>query len=187
MSEIFDEKNMKERLETCIPEGEALLAGIHCVNKELHVFRYYQNCVPHEDKLYKLEDVEPRILQVAKSKYSVDDLYIGITQNYFVFKTCLERKYLYEFDYVKEDVTQELESIEEAVCLRDIGHCFRLSDIVKCEFKKQLFGAILCELEFKDKSTFKLLLPKKAGLGKGMPNHAEYKEKIIDCLGRKNK
>ena len=62
----------------------------------------------------------------------------------------------------------ELENKEEFVYLRDIGHCFRLSDIAKCEFKNQLFRAVKCELEFKDKSTFKLLLPKKAGLGNGI-------------------
>lgn len=182
MSEIFDANRMKDRLGKYIPEGETLVAGIHCVNKELHIFRYYQNSVPHEDRVFKLEDVEPKILQVSKSKYSTDDLYIGITQNYFVFTTCLDRKFYYEFDYVKE--APELEHIGEFVYFRDIGHCFRLSDIVKCEFKNGIFGAVKCNLEFKDKSTFKLLLPKKAGLGSGMPDHAQYREKIIACLTR---
>ncbi len=118
MTGIFDEKNMKERLEKHIPEGETLLAGIHCVNKEPHIFRYYQNSVPHEDKVYQLDDAEPKVLQVVKSKYSTDDLYIGITQNHFVFATCLDCKYLYEFDYVKDDAAYEL------------------TDIEKCEFKK---------------------------------------------------
>lgn len=182
MAEIFSESNMKERLGKYIPDGETLLAGIHCVNKELHVFRYYQNSVPHEDRVYKLDDVEPKVLQVAKSKYSTDDLYIGITQNHFVFATCLERKYLYEFEFVKDDEPHELEDIDEYVYLRDIGHCFKLEDIAKCEMKKGLFGAVKCNLEFKDKSTFKLLLPKMAGMGNGMPNHAQYKEQIMACL-----
>lgn len=184
MSGIFDENNMKDRLGNYIPEGETLLAGIHCVNKELHIFRYYQNSVPHEDRVFKLEDVEPKILQVSKSKYSTDDLYIGITQNYFIVTTCTDCKFFYEFDYVKEDVPLELENIEKFVYLKDIGHCFRLSDIVKCEFKNHLLGAVKCNLEFRDKSTFKLILPKKAGLGNGMPDHAECREKIIACLTR---
>ncbi len=184
MSEIFDEKNMRERLGVYLPVGETLLAGVHCVNKESHMFRYYPNSVPHEDKIVKLEDVEPKILKVSKSKYSIEDFYIGITQNYFIFTTCMDSKFAYRFDYVQEDATQELENVEEFIYLRDIGHCFRLSDIVKCEFKNQLFGAVKCELEFRDKSTFKLLLPKRAGLGKGMPNHAEYREMIIACLTR---
>ena len=182
MAGIFDEKTMQERLGKHIPEGETLVAGIHCVNNELHVFRYYQNSVPHEDKIYKLDDVEPKVLQVAKSKYSTDDLYIGITQNHFVFATCLERKYLYEFDFVPDDAAYELTDIDEYVYMRDVGHCFKLSDIAKCEFKKGIFGSMKCDLEFKDKSTFKLLLPKKAGMGNGMPNHAQYREQIMNCL-----
>ena len=35
MSEIFDERNMKKRLEMHIQKGEILLAGIHCVNKRI--------------------------------------------------------------------------------------------------------------------------------------------------------
>lgn len=182
MSGIFDEKNMKVRLEKHIPEGETLLAGIHCVNKELHVFRYYQNSVRREDKVYQIDDAEPKVLQVAKSKYSTEALYIGITQNHFVFATCLDSKFLYEFDYVKDDTAYELSDIDEYVYLRDIGHCFKLTDIEKCEFKKGMLGSVKCNLEFKDKSTFKLLLPKKAGMGNGMPNHTQYREQIIDCL-----
>ena len=33
MAGVFDVKNMEERLGKHIPEGETLLAGIHCVNK----------------------------------------------------------------------------------------------------------------------------------------------------------
>ena len=43
MTGIFDEKNMKERLGKHVPEGETLMAGIHCVNKELRVFRIIWN------------------------------------------------------------------------------------------------------------------------------------------------
>ncbi len=101
---------------------------------------------------------------------------------HFVFTTCLDCKYLYEFDYVKDDAVYELSDIDEYVYLGDIGHCFKLTDIEKCEFKKGMLGSVKCYLEFKDKSTFKLLLPKKAGMGNGMPNHTQYREQIIDCL-----
>ena len=47
MAGVFDVKNMEERLGKHIPEGETLLAGLHCVNKELHVVRYYQNSAPY--------------------------------------------------------------------------------------------------------------------------------------------
>lgn len=184
MSEILDENNMRERLGRYISEGEDLIAGIHCITKELHIFRYYKNCVPQEDDIKYAGDKFPSILQVAKSKYATDDLYIGITQNYFIVTTCMDStKFLYEFDYVKEDSPVELEEIEDTVLLRDIGHCFKRSDIVKCEFKNNIFGA-KCNLKFRDNSMFKLLLPKRAGLGKGMPHHAEYRERIIDGLAK---
>lgn len=87
MAGVFDVKNMEERLGKHIPEGETLLAGVHCVNKELQVLRYYQNSAPYINK------------------------------------------YVY---------------------LRDIGHCFKLSDIETCEFKKGLFEEIVCgpEVDF---------------------------------------
>ncbi|MGN0641429.1 MAG: hypothetical protein ACI4JT_10830 [Oscillospiraceae bacterium] len=194
MSEIFDESNMQNRLGEYVPEGETLAAGIHVVNKELHIFRYYQNCVPEGDKLYWLDDVEPKVLQATKSKFATDDLYIGITQNYFIVATCTPNtKFLYKFDFVDNSEPHELESTENFVNrdgiapridLRDIGHIFKLSDITKCEFKKGMFGSVKCDLEFKDKSTFKLMFPKKAGLGNGMPHHEEFKEKIIAALTR---
>lgn len=182
MAGVFDVKNMEERLGKHIPEGETLLAGIHCVNKELQVLRYYQNSAPYDDKVVRIEDAETNVLQVKKSKYSAHDLYIGITQNHFVFTTCEDRKYAYEFDYVTDDVAYELSDINEYVYLRDIGHCFKLSDIETCEFKKGLFGSIKCKLVFKDKSTFQLLLPNRAGAGNPMPNHLQYREQIMDCL-----
>lgn len=196
MSEIFDESNMQNRLGEYVPEGETLAAGIHVVNKELHIFRYYQNCVPKDDKVYwyYLDDVEPKVLQATKSKFATDDLYIGITQNYFIVATCTPNtKFLYKFDFVDINEPHELESTENfvnrdgiapSIDLRDIGHIFKLSDITKCEFKKGMFGSVKCDLEFRDKSTFKLLFPKKAGLGNGMPHHEEFREKIIATLTR---
>lgn len=57
---------MQNRLGQYVPERETLAAGIHVVNKELHIFRYYQNCVPEGDKLYWLDDVEPKVLQANR-------------------------------------------------------------------------------------------------------------------------
>lgn len=76
----------------------------------------------------------------------------------------------------------EVDKIDNILLLKNIGHCFRLDDIFKCELKKGILGSIKCMLEFNNGSTFKLLLPKLAGLGRGMPNHARFKDEIISRL-----
>lgn len=182
MSFIFDAELMKERLEKYIPDGETLTAGIHCITKELHIYNYYLNAIVADNMLVGAADTEERVLRVKKSKYSTEDIYIGITQNYFVFDTCTECKFLYEFDYLKNNVQADVDKIDNTLPLKNIGHCFRLDDIVKCELKKGMFGSIKCMVEFNNGSTFNMLLPKLAGLGKGMPNHARFKDEIISRL-----
>ena len=69
----------------------------------------------------------------------------------------------------------------------DVGHLFKLADIVNAEAKNKLFGAILLSFKFKDGCEFKLTLPKKAGVGNGIPNHLENRDMIIKCIIEANK
>ncbi len=43
-------------------------------------------------------------------------------------------------------------------------------------------GSVKCFITMKNGSSFKLLLPKLGGVGGGMPNHAKYREAIIERL-----
>lgn len=44
-------------------------------------------------------------------------------------------------------------------------------------------GSVKCFLTMKNGSYFKLMFPKLGGLGGGMPNHAKYRDMIIERLG----
>ena len=47
-----------------------------------------------------------------------------------------------------------------------------------------MMGAVNCAITFRDGSFLKLQMPKRGGLGGGMPHHAEYREKILARLER---
>lgn len=51
MSEIFDETNMKQVLGKYMPQGEALLAGIHAISKETNIRQVFEKCVYMEDRI----------------------------------------------------------------------------------------------------------------------------------------
>lgn len=44
-------------------------------------------------------------------------------------------------------------------------------------------GSVKCNIAMKNGTYFKLLLPKLGGLGGDMPNHTQYRDAIIACLG----
>lgn len=146
MSGIFDEGRMLQVLGSCIPEGEALSAGIHGIT-----------------------------LQVNKKKTSWFDVYIGVTDHHLLVAECEERKYLTAAYPMLPDLRKTV--------AEDIGVCFPLADIQSCEIKNSIMGAVNCSIAFKDGGFLKLQLPKRGGLGKAMPHHAEYREKIISRLG----
>ncbi|MCI8951120.1 MAG: hypothetical protein HFG49_13965 [Lachnospiraceae bacterium] len=145
MSEIFDENNMRNILENCIPDGETLAAGIHGIT-----------------------------LQINKKKTSKFDVYIGITERYLLVVECEERIYLNNFYHIPD--------LRKGVA-EDIGTCFLLEDIKSCEMKNGIMGAVNCSITLKDGSFLKLQMPKRGGLGGGMPHHTEYREKIMARLG----
>ena len=67
-----------------------------------------------------------------------------------------------------------------------LGHTsvFPLADIQSCVIKKGMMGAVNCAITLKDGSFLKLQMPKRGGLGGGMPHHAEYREPILARLER---
>lgn len=144
MSGIFDEGNMMQVLNSCLPDGETISAGIHGIT-----------------------------LQVNKKKTSRFDVYIGITEYYLIVAECEERKYLNEFYRIPD---------KRKTVAEDIGTCFPLAQIQSCEIKNAVMGAVNCSITLKDGSFLKLQLPKRGGLGGGMPHHTEYREKIIARL-----
>ncbi|MCI8970998.1 MAG: hypothetical protein HFF99_05975 [Oscillibacter sp.] len=145
MAGIFDEANMRQVLEPCIPEGETLAAGIHGIT-----------------------------LQVNRKKTSYFDVYVGVTEHYLLVAECEERKHL-------TAAYPNLPDLRKTVA-EDIGVCFPFSGIQSCAVKKGMMGAVNCSITFRDGGFLKLQLPKRGGLGGGMPHHAEYREAILARL-----
>ena len=94
MAGIFDEGNMMQILEGCIPEGETFLAGVHGIT-----------------------------LQVNKKKTSVFDVYVGITEHYLLVAECEERKYLNEFYRIADRRKTVEEDLGTCLPLAQIQSC----------------------------------------------------------------
>ena len=181
MADIFNEANMRETLKEYIPAGEVLLAGIHAIAKETMVTGIFGKCIRTEDSL--VPDENGGTVALKKRKYSTYDIYFGITQSSFLIVGCEKHSYLYQF---KDDLRVREEDIQELaseLSFDDIGTCYPLTDIQKCEIKKGWMGSVKCHITMKNGSYFKLLLPKLGGLGGGMSHHAEYRQAIIARLG----
>lgn len=138
---------------------------------ENYMLAVLQPCLPPEEKL--LAAVKAITLQVNKKKTSFFDVYIGLTASYLLVIECEERCYLND-EYRIPDWRKTV--------AEDLGTCFALSEIQSCVVKKGIMGAINCALTMRDGGFIKLQIPKRAGLGGGMPNHLANREKIVACL-----
>ncbi len=180
MSEIFDEANMRQSLEKYIPEGETLQAGIHAIAKETKVTGIYGKCIRKEDSL--VPDENGGIIALNKKKYSTYDIYLGITQSSLIITECEQYSYFYQFKDNPDVNGANIQEITSELSFTDIGTCFPLTDIQNCEKKNGWMGSVKCSLTMKNRSYFKLVLPKRGGLGGGMPHHTEYLTTIIARL-----
>lgn len=184
MSGIFDEKRMQQVLEKYIPKGEVLKAGIHGIGQEINILQTFKNCICAGEDLVPSPNGE--IIRINKGKVAAFDIYIGITENYLILSQCQTNKWYYKSDMLSEADSDIAVEIRNRVPLADIGTCFPLADIQDCKIKKVWMGAFNCMITLKNGSFFKIQLPKRGGLGNGMPHHAEYREAILACLNDKN-
>lgn len=180
MSGIFNEKTMTQALEKYLPDGESLTAGIHGVGIETHIRQVFGNCTLKGDNL--IPNPSGAALEINKSKFARYDVYISITQHYLILAECEVYKHLYEFNESPELDGTDIEEIHTCIPISDIGTRFPLVQIQKCEIKKGWMGSVNCVITMKNGSSLKLMLPKRGGLGGGMPHHAEYREAIFARL-----
>ena len=180
MSEIFDEKRMRQQFAQYLPAGETVRAGIHAIAKESTVRGIFSGCILDDLTLFPSERGET--IKVQKSKQSTYDVYIGITSYYLLIVECEEYMHLYDFEADIGSRAVAVTEVREETSLKDLGICYPLDEIQRCEVKKGWMGSIKCNLTMKNGDTFKLLLPKLGGLGGGMPHHTQYRDQIIACL-----
>ena len=182
MSGIFDESNMRLTLAKYLPEGETLLAGVHAVGMGVRIIETLPNCVYAEGTGLFPTPESKNILHITKEKHSKFDLYLGISERHLLLAQCEPNKWYYEFRNLK--ALTELPSVEDVPLpsLEDIGTRVPFSFIQSCTVKKAWMGAVVCSVETETGSSLKLMLPKRGGLGNGMPHHAEYREAILERL-----
>ncbi|MCI8915086.1 MAG: hypothetical protein HFF26_00230 [Oscillospiraceae bacterium] len=144
------------------------MAGIFDEGRMMQVL---EGCVPEGETV--TAGVHGVTLQINQKKTSVFDVYVGLTGSSLLVAECEERQYLNGFYRVPD--------LRKAVT-EDLGTCIPLAQIEKCEIKKGIMGAANCSITLRDGSFLKLQLPKRGGLGEGMPHHGEYRERIIERL-----
>ena len=144
------------------------MAGVFDEGKMREVLN---QCVPEGETL--TAGIHGITLQINKKKTSYFDVYIGLTAHFLLVAECEEREYLNNFYHIPD--------LRKTVA-EDVGTVFPLADIQSCVIKKGMMGAVNCAITLKDGSFLKLQMPKRGGLGGGMPHHAEYREKILARL-----
>ncbi len=180
MSGIFDEQNMIQVLGRYLPSGESLRAGVHGVGVQIDLKQVYKNCSVAGNLL--IPDKEGITLEVHKRKVSKFDVYAGITEHYLLLSECEECGYRYELTDVSDKDNTPCETLETEILLDHIGTAIPLADIRNCEVKNGIFGSVNCMVTLKNGSFLKHMIPKKGGLGGGMPHHEEHREIILNCL-----
>ncbi len=183
MAGIFSERNMLDALISVRPDGEKVSAGVHGVVKKVKAVKIFKNvCKRNGEGIVESEDTA---LKITKEKECAFDAYIGITENHLLIVECEDNGWLYDYTNIP---MSEVEGIDEGGIIPPemIGTSYAFSDITSCKIKKILMGAVNLTLTFKDGSYYKIMLPKLAGLGGGMPNHKQYRTEIIDRLSGLN-
>lgn len=178
-SGAFTEENMRILLGKYIPDGETLMAGIRAVANESKVTGVYGKCIPAEDRLIPSE--EGGIISLRKEKYSVYDIYIGITQYALIIAECDKNKHLYGIEDVQDVNEADIQNVTSDILFDNIGTRFMFTDIQNCTVKNGPMGAN-CTVTMNNGSYFKLLLPKASGMLGGMTQHSEYRDAIIAQL-----
>lgn len=179
---VFDVNNMNEKMNECLPQGETLIASVTAISKERIVKTAYDSCIVQDWNIIPTPDGD--IVYLSKEKHCTCDIYFGITENCFIIADALPVKHAYFFG---DRNFAEPEKLSEPLDYSEVGRVFRFEDIDSVQIKKGIFGAVNVKILMKNQTRFKLMFPKRAGMsGKAMPNHAEYREKILARLGNVN-
>lgn len=182
MSDFFDEKLMFEKLNQYLPEGESFLAAVKAIGNEMVCRQSFIKFKTLGNDMIGPSDEDPNlVLDVQRAKYAAHDIYVGITENCIVFNECEAYKHAYFYNQAKPGEFEPMEVTAE-INLREFGHAQAITDIREVKVKKGLFGQLKVEITFKNGSVFRFSVPKRAGVGNGMPHHAENLEKLAERL-----
>lgn len=182
MADFFDENLMNEKLNQYLPAGESFQSAVKAISSQMLCRQSFIRLKALGNDMIGPSDEDPNfVLDVQRVKYATHDIYIGITENYIVFNECELYKHAYFYNQAKPGEFEPME-VKEEINLREFGHAQAIADIKEVKVKKGLFGQLKCYILFKNGSEFKFAVPKRAGVGNGMPHHAENLEKFSERL-----
>lgn len=181
MSVIFDEQRMQQVLAPCLPPGETLLAGIHGVGFRVEIKETFGPCVLSGSQIIPKPD--GAAVQVHKRKAAKFDMYVGITEHFLVLSPCEPCGYLYECNVLPNQDCPRCHPLDHPISVDDVGLSFPLAGVQRCEVRDSWMGSVICSVTFQSGTFLKMMLPRRGGVGNGMPNHFAYREAILSCLG----
>jgi len=176
MAGIFDEENMRAVLGQYLPQGETLEAGVHCVGLNVRFRQLFRGAAVIDGAVVPREN-GPTIM-LTKGKYARFDAYLGLSQSYLLFATCEQEPWGYK---VEKSDGAGLTPLDRTIPLTEIAACIPLAHVSGFEQKKGIVGSVNCRITLQN-GEMKLMIPKRGGLGNGMPHYAEYRETILARL-----
>jgi len=183
MAGIFDDGNLRAVLERYLPQGETLTAGVHCVGLEVRLQERFCGAVVIDGTVAPLEGEDVPPILFTKSKDTWFDAYLGLSEHHLLFAPCEDESWHYQVEKL-DDPADDLTHIDCPIPFDAIGTCFSLTEVTGFEQKKSIMGSINCRITLRDGSCLKLMLPKRGGVGGGMPHHAQYRDAIITRLNK---
>lgn len=167
-----------------LPDNQEFKAGIHGVVKRASITRLYKNAILTPDNIIT-PATEESITYVRKSKVCNFDAYIAITQQWLLIAPCNNEDWLYERVVITdpEQITEYApfaQPLSAPLPAREILPIEPLENITGCTIKKNWIGAYNCTVDLLNGDQLKIMLPRLGGLGGGMPNHARYRDAIVD-------
>lgn len=183
-SRKFNEEEMRRVLEKYVPVGEKLIAGVHGYAAEVKImFEILGNC-SFDNELYPAE--HGMAISGSKAKYAGYDVYLGITEQYFIFSECVPgQSYYYQFEQVPASREATAGEFASSTCLEDVGKglTFTADDIQSCVIKSTKRSMKMsCNITLKNGSYFIIELPKDDKPAKYSPHYVEYRDAVLARL-----
>lgn len=187
---VFNEATMIAAIKRLLPAGQHFKAGIHAIVKKAKLRRVFSHAAYDSSSHHILPQPEVSMSYMIKGKEATFDAYVGFSEDYLVIVPCEKVKWYYKSAEITDSELREnlmplAVEVAAPLSAADIMPVYRISQMDKCDIKKNWVGAYVCKMEFDNGDTLKVLLPPLAGLFGGMPNHKAYRNAILELLREK--
>lgn len=184
---VFNEARMIAAIEEHLPDGQHFKAGIHAIVKNAKLRRVFSRALYDSESHQIHPQPEIPMSYMIKGKEATWDAYIGASEDYLVIVPCDKVTWYYQSAEItdaelRDNLSPLAITVDHPVDAPDILPVYRISQLDKCDITKNWVGAYVCNMEFDNGDTLKVLLPPLAGLFGGMPNHKAHRNTILEIL-----